>query len=574
ERLYGIKKVDKISTKAVSLSDKTWESGDTIRIRFLNGSVPLQEAVKQVAATWLEYAYLKFEYVSGEADVKIGFDLDDHLITWSTIGTDCKLVPQNEPSVNFVDLEYYLEEEYETFQGNVLRAFGHILGLGVENSSPAAEAVIEFRPQAKLYLMLFCGLSEDEALELLAFYGTSQTNYTDYDDSSIMVLALPTTVVRQTIHANTELSDTDKEFIAALYPKIYFERVNLTSNSLSATIMECAFARDLFEVNNVIYGLSPIGLYSFDKSKNPNVKAFDFTYSMSPYVVDNLLYYTGNAGPSGGGAVSRCLDTDNGTITNVAVRWNNQTGVIKGIDNVTYFGCANGLYYLDTIDGAIKNKPLYDMNGVEIVNLPIGKLLKDSEGVVYVSGYKNSEQYIFTIDDDTTECKFYLPTWDLQIMSLSTSFSGKIYYRNNLTNPGFGYIENGNKIAISNHSGDYTPYINRDEKIYFIKMSIGVPFVYKNGQLNSVGYDALSNANMIFLTMTPLKHSPELILFARLPLEPVFNVYIIDPEQNDTYAYKLPTGDLNLKNVVETSDGQIYFYGEKDNEVGLWKFNK
>ncbi|MDR1926659.1 MAG: hypothetical protein LBQ13_03140, partial [Endomicrobium sp.] len=40
ERLYGIKKVDKISTKAVSLSDKTWESGDTIRIRFLNGSVP------------------------------------------------------------------------------------------------------------------------------------------------------------------------------------------------------------------------------------------------------------------------------------------------------------------------------------------------------------------------------------------------------------------------------------------------------------------------------------------------------------------------------------------------------
>jgi hypothetical protein len=83
EKLYSIKKVQPL-TKAVSVNAKTWNSGDTVKIKFLNGSTQLQDAVKQVAATWLEYAWLKFEYVSsGNADVKIGFDMDTRYISWA-----------------------------------------------------------------------------------------------------------------------------------------------------------------------------------------------------------------------------------------------------------------------------------------------------------------------------------------------------------------------------------------------------------------------------------------------------------------------------------------------------------
>ncbi|MDR1895372.1 MAG: hypothetical protein LBR10_01100 [Prevotellaceae bacterium] len=559
ERLYGIKKVDKISTKAVSLSDKTWESGDIIRIKFLNGSALLQEAVKQIAATWLEYAWVKFEYVSGNADVKIGFDLDAHPITWSTIGTDCKLIPQNEPSVNFVDLEYLLEDDYEMFQGDVLRAFGHILGLGFENGNPASTK--NFKSPAQGYLE-DCGFSADEALELLDFYGTYQTNYTNYDKNSIMVLPMTSAMVTGGANANTELSDTDKEFIAALYPKIYFERVYFSSSNA------CPFSRDLCEVNNVIYGFSPGGIYSLAVNQNYNIQSFAYTYSMKPYVVDNLIYYDGDVIPSNG-SVPRCFNTDNGTITNVAISWTN-AGVIKGINGVTYFGCSNGLYYLDSIDGVIKNKPLYDINGTEIVNLPILKFLKDSAGIVYVSGTKDYHQYIFTIDNNTVECRFSL-LWDANI-NLFASPSGKIYYTNTAGSE-LGYIENGNKHIISNHSNSNS-YVNKDEKIYFITSPSDELFVYKNGQLNSVEHDAFSNADMYFIKMIPLKHSSELILLAMLPQELAFEIYVIYPDQDDSYAYRIPTEGIKFKDMVETSDGQIYFYGAKDNGPGLWKFNK
>jgi hypothetical protein len=349
--------------------------------------------------------------------------------------------------------------------------------------------------------------------------------------------------------------------------------MNLTSTNLSATFMGCAFSRQLCEVNNVIYGFSPGGICSFDVSKNPNVESFTFTYSMNPNVVDNLIYYSGDVSSfTLNGSVPRCLNTDNGTITDVAISsWRSNTGVIKGIDGVTYFGCSNGLYYLDT-DGLIKNKPLYDLNGTEIVDLPILQFLKDSAGIVYVSGTKNYHQYVFTIDNNSVECIFSL-LWDANI-KLFASPSGKIYYIDH-TSTQLGYIENGVMNTIFNYTSPMSPYVGINEKIYLIAiMNGGAPFVYKNGQFISIDHDEFPTANMQFIAMIPLKFSTEILLFARdvSLLKDVY--YIIDPNQNDTYAHLLSSGDIELGEMIETSDGQIYFNGEDGYFAGLWRFNK
>lgn len=216
DRLWMIKKVGNgMQSKAVAEQSKVWQSGDTIRIKFLNGDATLQGKVKQYAALWLDYADLIFEYVEGDADVKISFDWEGKLISWSTIGKDCQAVPQNESSLNFV----YLDDPDEDFvRGEVLRAFGHVLGLGFEHKNPDSPLV--FKANAAATLQSYYGLTDAEVLDFMAQYETDQTNYTNYDKTSIMVVEIPGGILenrRQATSFNTALSANDIAFISALY---------------------------------------------------------------------------------------------------------------------------------------------------------------------------------------------------------------------------------------------------------------------------------------------------------------------------------------------------------------------
>lgn len=214
--LWTQKQVERVTTRAVAETDKLWEPGDTIRIKFQNGTSALQDEVKQYAAEWLTYANLTFMYVapSEDADVKIGFDTDERWLAWSAIGTDCQLIPQDEVSLNFVWLE---DEGASGVKAEVLRGFGHVLGLGFEHKNPGSN--VQFKSNelvAEEY-----NLSEADVQELIALYSTDQTNFTEYDKSSIMTITIPRTLVTKPIYAtsrNTELSELDKEFVAGLYP--------------------------------------------------------------------------------------------------------------------------------------------------------------------------------------------------------------------------------------------------------------------------------------------------------------------------------------------------------------------
>lgn len=219
DRLWMIKEIHQgIETKAVAEKSKTWQSGDIIRIKFLNGTEAVQNKVKQYASLWLEYADLVFEYVENDADVKISFDWDGKLVSWSTIGTDCRLVPQNESSLNFV----YLDDPDEEFvRGEVLRAFGHVLGLGFEHKNPSSPLV--FKATAAATLQDYYGLTPEEVTDFIAQYQADQTNYTDYDKNSIMVAEIPGSILENRRLAtlfNTELSANDIAFISDLYAPV------------------------------------------------------------------------------------------------------------------------------------------------------------------------------------------------------------------------------------------------------------------------------------------------------------------------------------------------------------------
>lgn len=203
-------------TRAVAAAGKLWQPGDTIWIKFQNGTPALQDQVSLYASEWLTYANLVFLYVGQDeyADVKIGFDTDERWLAWSAIGTDCRAVAQDSVSLNFVWLE---DEGSAGVKAEVLRGFGHVLGLGFEHKNPGA--VIEFRDAAAVAEEY--NLSPGDVQELITLYSADQTNFTAYDKSSVMTISIPRSLVTKPTMAtnrNSELSEQDKAFVAELYP--------------------------------------------------------------------------------------------------------------------------------------------------------------------------------------------------------------------------------------------------------------------------------------------------------------------------------------------------------------------
>lgn len=228
--LWMIKKVEhSLSTKAVGVKDKYWNLEDTIRIKFLNGEAEMQQKVKEYAAEWLKYAALYFEYVGTEeeADVKISFDGDTRALSWAAIGTDCRLIPQNEASLNF----YNLGQETEAgVKAEILRGFGHVLGLGFEHKNPNSLLVFA----NDMFIQMNYGLTAEDVVELKELYTTNQSNYTEYDNASIMVITIPTLLLTPATRQyattrNQELSEMDKKFIAEVYPKPLMKAVVLAA---------------------------------------------------------------------------------------------------------------------------------------------------------------------------------------------------------------------------------------------------------------------------------------------------------------------------------------------------------
>jgi hypothetical protein len=204
---------------AIYTSSK-WTPGQRIRIKFLNGDSYLQEKVKLYADYWTRFANIKFEYVSisEDADVKIGFKWNNDGASWSALGKQCQYYAQNTPSMNF---GWFDANTTDTeLNRTILHEFGHLTGLIHEHQSPDGN-ILWNKPIVYEYYQKNSGWSADKVdANIFNKYSGTQTNYTTYDNLSIMHYPIDASFTTNgySVGLTTGLSSTDKNFIRKIYP--------------------------------------------------------------------------------------------------------------------------------------------------------------------------------------------------------------------------------------------------------------------------------------------------------------------------------------------------------------------
>lgn len=200
--------------------------GDTLKIKFLNGTEAQKAKVKEMASDWLNYANIKFEWLAltapGNSDVRISFKHNGDTSSWSYIGTDCFSIPQNKPTMNFGWLDQNGRDTDE-YSRTVKHEFGHAIGALHEHQSPAAGTIPWDKPKVYAY---YGGppnnwSKEDVDNNLFRTYETSKTQFSQFDKDSIMLYAIPNelTIGDWETKSNKVLSAMDKQFISTIYPK-------------------------------------------------------------------------------------------------------------------------------------------------------------------------------------------------------------------------------------------------------------------------------------------------------------------------------------------------------------------
>ncbi|HSQ12998.1 MAG TPA: M12 family metallopeptidase, partial [Candidatus Deferrimicrobium sp.] len=158
-------------------------------------------------------ANLKFDFNNAaNADIRIAFDPDDG--AWSYLGTDCKSIPVNQPTMNLGFLD----------GGTAAHEFGHAIGLAHEHQNPSGG--IEWNEAVVISELAKSPNFWDEQTarhNVIRKYTANQINGTEFDPDSIMLYFFPSSWTLNGIatKANDVLSKIDKQFIAGakMYPK-------------------------------------------------------------------------------------------------------------------------------------------------------------------------------------------------------------------------------------------------------------------------------------------------------------------------------------------------------------------
>lgn len=196
-------------SSAVGEFDKFWNSGQVIKIRFLNGTDEQRNKVRNFAAEWSNICNIIFKYVTeGESHVRISFD--PNIGSWSYVGTDCLWVSADQPTMNFGWLD----------KAVVLHEFGHMLGLVHEHQNP--EGGIQWnREQVIEDLSGYPNYWDENTIEWNIFrrYSEDKVQGTELDPMSIMMYPIPNswTLNDFATQMNSNLSQVDIEFISSIY---------------------------------------------------------------------------------------------------------------------------------------------------------------------------------------------------------------------------------------------------------------------------------------------------------------------------------------------------------------------
>ena len=196
-----------------------WATGRTLRVKILNGSPFIQQKIRDFGSQWTSYGNINFNFVSsGDAELRINVDASGG--SWSYVGTDNLLIPQNEATMNF---GWFTDSTDDgEFSRVIVHEFGHAIGCAHEHQSPTAEGIPWNRPAVYEYYQRTQGWSrEDVDNNIFNLYAASSTQFSAFDPLSIMLYAIPAELTTNGFSTgwNTVLSDTDKSFIGVAYPR-------------------------------------------------------------------------------------------------------------------------------------------------------------------------------------------------------------------------------------------------------------------------------------------------------------------------------------------------------------------
>jgi hypothetical protein len=205
--------------RAALYTSAKWTNGQTIKIKFLNGTSYQQEKAKKYINQWAQYVNLKFQFVSsGYSNIAIGFKWNNDTSSWSYVGR-MSLRNWTEPTMNLGWLDSSTSDK--EWSRVVLHEFGHVLGLVHENQQPNAN--IKWN-KTLVYWYYQQTQGWDKSMvdsQVFNKYSQSECNSTSFDKKSIMTYSIDFWMTTNFYYQPTVyyLSSTDKSFISSVYPK-------------------------------------------------------------------------------------------------------------------------------------------------------------------------------------------------------------------------------------------------------------------------------------------------------------------------------------------------------------------
>jgi hypothetical protein len=208
---------------------KMWQPGDAsqmlpgqvLRIRIMDGDAEIKAAIEEYAREWLLYANLRFEFGNfPDAEIRVttygrGYS--------SLVGTDAQQVPYDQATMTLGGPRGNLARVGDPAEVRrvVLHEFGHALGCIHEQARPNAPIPWD-KPRVYAYYQTYHGWDQARVdANIFERYGAPDLWASEqYDTTSIMQYAVDRehTIGGYEIPWNMTLSETDKAFIATMYP--------------------------------------------------------------------------------------------------------------------------------------------------------------------------------------------------------------------------------------------------------------------------------------------------------------------------------------------------------------------